>query len=72
MCQSLPTGGGAMGPAIEPIARHALARLAASDARLVGAPAGGGYWTRTNDSGVDVVIVDRFPYARQVCFVGSI
>jgi AAA+ ATPase superfamily predicted ATPase len=60
------------GRAVEPIVRQALARLAASDPRLAGAGAVGGYWTRTNDPEIDLVGVDRFPNARRVCFVGSI
>ncbi len=58
------------GRAIEPIVRQALERLGADG------PAGasgivGGYWTRTNDPEIDLVIADRRP-ARHVLAVGSI
>jgi hypothetical protein len=52
---------GYRGRAVEPIIRQAVERLAASDPRLAGPAAVGGYWTRTNDPDVDLVGVDRFP-----------
>ena len=60
------------GRAIEPVLREALDRL--------GLPLGpdgqtgvvGGYWTRTNDPEIDIVIADRAPKASTIYAVGSI
>ncbi|KGM14424.1 ATP-binding protein [Cellulomonas bogoriensis] len=58
------------GRAVEPVVREALERLPLPGV----APGGmvGGYWTRSNDPEVDVVIADRSPVADQVRAVGSI
>jgi hypothetical protein len=44
--------------AIEPLVRESLARLL-PDGLLPAAPAIGGYWTRSNDIGIDLVGADR-------------
>lgn len=58
------------GRAIEPLLREALDRV------LVAGPLGagvvGGYWTRTNNPEIDIVIADRQPVARRILGVGSI
>jgi hypothetical protein len=56
--------------AIEPVIREALSRLLPLDG-LDGA-AVGGYWTRTNVPGVDLIGADRAPVAHNVTFAGSI
>lgn len=59
------------GRAIEPVLRESLDRLPAeqrpSDDGVIG-----GYWTRTNDPEIDIVVADRAPLARTVLAVGSI
>ncbi len=58
------------GHAVEPVVREALRRI--SD-QLPGKPAAvGAYWTRTNDSEVDLVGADREPVAQRIAFVGSV
>lgn len=58
------------GRAVEPVLREALDRV------LVEGPQGagvvGGYWTRTNDPEIDIVIADRQPVATAILGVGSI
>jgi len=58
------------GRAVEPLLREALDRV------LVEGPLGagvvGGYWTRTNDPEIDIVIADRQPVATAILGVGSI
>lgn len=59
------------GRAVEPVIRESLARLpAAARGQLDGIV--GGYWTRSNDPEVDLVVADRGPVARRVEAVGSI
>ncbi|MBB3083012.1 ATP-binding protein [Geodermatophilus sabuli] len=59
------------GRAIEPVIRESLVRLPAEDR---GGADGvvGGYWTRTNDPEIDLVIADREPVAKRIDAVGSI
>ena len=56
--------------AVEPLLREALDRV------LVAGPLGagvvGGYWTRTNNPEIDIVIADRQPVAKQILGVGAI
>lgn len=63
------------GRAIEPVLRGALDRLAPTfpDSGPDGERAGvvGGYWTRTNDPEIDVVVADRAPVAKRILAVGS-
>ena len=58
------------GRAVEPVLREALGRV------LVEGPLGagvvGGYWTRTNDPEIDIVVADRQPVAKRILGVGSI
>jgi len=58
------------GRAVEPLLREALDRV------LVAGPLGagvvGGYWTRTNNPEIDIVIADRQPVAKQILGVGAI
>ena len=57
------------GRAIEPVLRDALGRIRDS------APADGvvgGYWTRTNDPEIDIVVTDCEPVAKSILAVGSI
>jgi AAA+ ATPase superfamily predicted ATPase len=59
------------GQAIEPVVREGVERMGAAG------PAGaagvvGGYWTRSNDPEIDLVIADRSPTATAVNAVGSI
>ena len=65
------------GRAVEPVVREALDRLALDaldaadpDDRVV--PVVGGYWTRTNDPEIDVVLADQAPVAQRILGVGSI
>lgn len=62
------------GRAIEPVIREALERLAPpaleTDEGVTGTI--GAYWTRTNDSEIDLVVAERAPVARQLLAVGSI
>jgi len=75
------------GRAIEPVLRESLERLGPeawridSDAAPAPAPApapeGGGnvvrgYWTRSNEPEIDIVVADRAPVARRIDAVGSI
>lgn len=62
------------GRAVEPVIREALDRLgaAALDLGDVPPPVVGGYWTRTNDVEIDVVLADRAPVAKRILGVGSI
>lgn len=60
------------GRAIEPVVHEGLERLS-----LPLGPEGepgvvGGYWTRTNNPEIDIVIADRSPIAKQVFAAGSI
>lgn len=59
------------GKAVEPLAREALTRLL-PDPRAGDGTVVGGYWTRTNDLEVDIVIADKAPRASRVTAVGSI
>ena len=59
------------GRAIEPLLREALDRVLA-EALLIEVGVVGGYWTRTNDPEIDIVIADRQPVARRILGVGSI
>jgi hypothetical protein len=62
------------GRAIEPVIRDALERLAPPVLRTNDDVPGvvGGYWTRTNDPEIDLVIADRAPVAKEIVAVGSI
>lgn len=62
------------GRAVEPVLRESLDRLAPEQLRDVDGTPGvvGGYWTRTNDPEIDLVIADRAPSATRVLAVGSI
>ena len=62
------------GRAVEPVVREALDRLGAGALDLgdVPPPVVGGYWTRTNDIEIDVVLADRAPVAKRILGVGSI
>ncbi|WP_222710599.1 ATP-binding protein [Quadrisphaera setariae] len=59
------------GRAVEPLVRESLARL---DVEHRGGADGvvGGYWTRSNDVEVDLVLADRAPVAERVMAVGSV
>ncbi|MPQ99774.1 AAA family ATPase [Modestobacter sp. I12A-02628] len=59
------------GRAVEPVVRESLMRLPA-DARGGADGIVGGYWTRTNDPEIDLVIADREPVATRIEAVGSI
>lgn len=59
------------GRAIEPVVRTALSRLR-DDTLPAGTGAVGGYWTRSNDPGIDIVAADRAPIAKDILAVGSI
>lgn len=59
------------GRAIEPVVREALDRLP-TESPPASTGVVGGYWTRTNDPEIDVVIADRAPVATIVLAVGSI
>ncbi|MFT3873098.1 MAG: DUF234 domain-containing protein [Nocardioides sp.] len=62
------------GRAIEPVVREAMERLAPPV--LIGEDdvpgVVGGYWTRTNNPEIDVVVGDRAPVAKRVIALGSI
>lgn len=62
------------GRAVEPVIREALERLAPPV--VVGADGVpgvvGGYWTRTNNPEIDLVVADRAPVAKQVIALGSV
>ncbi len=62
------------GRAIEPLVREAVDRLPPEALGLgdVPPPVVGGYWTRTNDPEIDLVLADRGPVARRVLGVGSV
>lgn len=62
------------GRAIEPVIRDALERLAPSILTGEDGVPGivGGYWTRTNNPEIDLVVGDRAPVARRVLALGSI
>jgi uncharacterized protein len=59
------------GRAVEPVLREAQDRILVG-APLLGQGVVGGYWTRTNDPEIDIVIADRQPIAKQILGVGSI
>lgn len=59
------------GRAVEPLVRESLARLD-TDQRGGADGVVGGYWTRSNDVEVDLVVADRAPVAEQVTAVGSV
>jgi len=59
------------GRAIEPLLRESLNR-ALVETPLLGEGIVGGYWTRTNDPEIDIVIADRQPVAKAILGVGSI
>lgn len=59
------------GRAIEPVIREAIDRLP-PESRPHGDGVVAGYWTRTNDPEIDIVLADRSPLARQIRGVGSI
>jgi AAA+ ATPase superfamily predicted ATPase len=62
------------GRAIEPLVRESIDRLPPEALGLgdIPPPAVGGYWTRTNDPEIDLVLADRAPVADRVLGVGSI
>ena len=65
------------GRAVEPVVRESLDRLGAEVLGDGGradrpAPVVGGYWTRTNDPEIDIVVADQAPVADQILGVGSI
>lgn len=62
------------GRAIEPVLRDALERLSPPVTRTQEDIPGvvGGYWTRTNDPEIDIVVADRAPVAKRLLAVGSI
>jgi hypothetical protein len=62
------------GRAIEPVLREALDRLALPVAVADNGAPGvvGGFWTRTNDPEIDIVIADRSPIAKQILALGSV
>ncbi|KGH45396.1 ATPase [Modestobacter caceresii] len=59
------------GRAIEPVIRETLSRLPA-EARGGAGGVVGGFWTRTNNPEIDLVIADREPVAQRIQAVGSI
>jgi uncharacterized protein len=63
------------GRAVEPVVRESLDRLGNAvlpGLDLAAPPVVGGYWTRTNDPEIDVVLADQVPVARRLLGVGSI
>lgn len=62
------------GRAVEPVVREALARLAPPVAVGNDGVPGvvGGYWTRTNNPEIDLVVADRGPVAKRIIALGSI
>ena len=62
------------GRAIEPIIREAVERLAPPGIldEHKGPGGGGGYWTRTNNPEIDIVVGDRAPNTKHVIALGSI
>lgn len=62
------------GRAIEPVIREALERLAPEVIWADGDAPGvvGGYWTRTNNPEIDLVVADRAPIAKKILALGSI
>ena len=62
------------GRTIEPVLREALDRLAPPQLLQDSGAGGvvGGYWTRTNDPEIDIVVADRAPVAKTILAVGSI
>lgn len=59
------------GRAVEPLVRESLARLGPEQLGGAGGVVGG-YWTRSNDVEVDLVVADRAPVAEEVTAVGSV
>ncbi len=59
------------GRAVEPVIRESLRRLPGGFLPDEG-NAVGGYWTRTNDPEIDIVVADREPIATKICAVGSV
>jgi uncharacterized protein len=59
------------GRAIEPVLREAIDRLPA-ERRPATSGIVGGYWTRSNDPEIDIVLADRAPVAKKVLALGSI
>ncbi|MGH7868185.1 MAG: ATP-binding protein, partial [Candidatus Dormibacteraceae bacterium] len=60
------------GAAIEPVIRQAITRLMLSDSRFGAATACGSWWSRDQNTEIDLVGVDRNESPRSVEFVGSI
>jgi AAA+ ATPase superfamily predicted ATPase len=61
------------GRAIEPVLRGSLDRLAPTfPGGEQAPPVVGGYWTRSNNPEIDIVVADRQPVAKKVLAVGSI
>ena len=59
------------GRAIEPVVRESLVRLPAERRAGTGGVVGG-FWTRTNNPEIDLVVADRAPVADRIEAVGSI
>jgi len=59
------------GKAIEPLVRESLRRMPEKTLGVSGIVIGG-YWTRTNDPEIDIVVSDREPTAKKILAVGSI
>lgn len=60
------------GRAIEPVIRESVERLALPVGPDGAAGVVGGYWTRTNNPEIDLVIADRGPVAKRIYAAGSI
>jgi len=60
------------GRAIEPVIRESIERLALGIGPNGQSGVVGGYWTRSNNPEIDIVVADREPIARAVYGVGSI